>query len=101
MIKSSTTDLQRNFKKNTSKSLTNLANTVWVLVVMVVLLILSSNNIYHQFRRSQSERNSLILFYFFFNLVAKMEGFWQLCSSQLPEYSRLRLKTKRVLLTLN
>ena len=29
-----------------------------------------------------------------------MEGVWQLCSSRLPGYSRLRLKTKRVLLTL-
>ena len=77
-----------------------MANTLWVLMVMVISLILSSNNIYHQSRCSQSGRN-LLISSFFFNLVAKMEGFTQLCSSRLPGYSRLRLKTKRVILTLN
>ena len=31
-MKSSIADLQRNYKKNTSKSLTNIANTVWILL---------------------------------------------------------------------
>lgn len=44
-IKSSITDLPRNANKNMSESLTNIANTVWELMVMVMLLILSSNNV--------------------------------------------------------
>ena len=78
-IKSSTTDLRRIFLKNTSKSLTNLANTVWVLVVMVILLILSSNNIYHLSRRSQSGSNSLISSFFFYFFIWWLR--WKVSSS--------------------
>ena len=40
-IKSSITDLPRSVNENASKSLTNLANKVWVLMDLIILLILS------------------------------------------------------------